>query len=220
MKNIINIRILLLISSLLIFNYINAQQICSSSIEPLKPNTSDSIIVINSVLWAFGAGETCPNLSDFTFQKSDKTLYLGLYYDISGMWPQLGCTSTDTSYIGKLDSGKYIMYVHLNKIFDSDTTFSIHQDTLEFNVANTASIIDNNLKNLNIYPIPTNDLLFIEIPESIKVKSLILFNLQGKQIIKFDPELKKFKITGIDSGLYFLSILTNKGSVTKKVLVK
>ena len=171
-------------------------------------------------MWVFGAGETCPNLSNFTFQKLETTLYLGLFYDISGAWPFVGCTSIDTSYIGKLDSGKYIMYVYLNEIFDSDTTFSIDQDTLEFNVANTSSIIDNNLKYLQIYPIPTKNLLFIELPDRIEVKSLTLFNLQGKQMIEFDPKLKKLNIKGIDSGLYFLSILTNKGSVTKKVLVK
>jgi hypothetical protein len=219
MKNTYYLIIILVFLS--IFTVLNAQQMCSSTIEPLNPHPYDDILVINSVLWVFGAGETCPNLSDFSFQKFDTVLYLYLYYNISGMWPQLGCTSTDTSFIGKLDSGKYTMYIYLNEILNSDTTFTTNSDTLEFNVSNSSSIIEDRLKSLiNIYPVPTERFLFLDFPGYLEIESLMLFNLQGKRLLHYDPKLTKLYIAGIDPGLYFLYIRTNKGSAVKKVIVK
>ncbi|MBC8489033.1 MAG: T9SS type A sorting domain-containing protein [Bacteroidetes bacterium] len=215
-------RIVALIGIMFIYININAQWFYYEPvILPEIPSSNDSIFVINPIEFPFGYEETCPTLVFYSKTIIDSTINLDLFYDISGAWPQVGCISLDTCLLGVLNTGYYSLMISTNTIFYEDTIFHIDSDTLEFNVANSSAIMDFRLISIiKIYPIPTDNLLHIEIPEWINFKTLTLYNLQGKKIAVFNPNLNKLDVSEIDYGLYILDILTNKGNVKKKVLIK
>lgn len=81
-----------------------------------------------TVFFAFGAGSTCPQLSGFELLPGDATAFLSLYYDISGPWPDLGCTTTTTIAI-PIPSGEVMVHLGTFNIMEGDTS-SMVSDTL------------------------------------------------------------------------------------------
>lgn len=215
-------RIIALTGTMFIYFNINAQWFYYEPVVlPELPSSNDSIFIISPVEFPFGYEETCPSLIFYSKEIIDSTINLVLFYDISSAWPQVGCITVDTCLLGVLDSGHYSLIISTNTIFYEDTVFQIDSDTLKFNVENSSSIMDCRLMdNIKIYPIPTDNLIYIEMPIWMNFKRLILYSLQGEKIKVFNPVLNILNVSEIDCGLYILDISTNRGNIKKKILIK
>jgi len=78
------------------------------------------------------------------------------------------------------------------------------------------SIDENNNKNFNVYPNPTNDYIFVSNYEMNKVV-IIITDVFGKELYKQETSLNNQKIdmTGLNSGLYFVEIISDETLVFK-----
>ena len=102
--------------------------------------------------------------------------------------------------------------------FTDDKTFKLH--------VNTAVALDEQelLKGMDIYPIPSNDIVNIDLSsESSSVWSLNLYNILGQKVMpskswKIDQGMNRMMITTSDlaSGIYILQITDSKGNSSSK----
>src|SRR5690606_24418307 len=80
------------------------------------------------------------------------------------------------------------------------------------------SIKDYSLDNsISVYPIPTNDFVNLEVSNSVIIKSVELYNIIGKQVLKTDS-VKTLDLSNLESGVYLLKVSTDLGSMTKKII--
>ena len=78
--------------------------------------------------------------------------------------------------------------------------------------------IAENIKDLvRIYPNPVNDNLFIDMPARISMNEVLINDILGKS---FPTEVSNGQIdtSKLESGVYFLTITTNQGKLTKKFI--
>lgn len=81
------------------------------------------------------------------------------------------------------------------------------------------SIKDNNLKSeITLYPNPVKDILHIDNTFSLNIEKINLYDVQGKQIISLSNDFDQIDFKNIVSGLYFINIQTENGTVTKKII--
>lgn len=82
------------------------------------------------------------------------------------------------------------------------------------------AIIDETIVDVRLYPNPVSDLLTISSPNN-EILSIHIYDLLGKQITSFKSsrlENIEISLTNLDSGIYFLKILTDAGQVIKKII--
>jgi len=85
-------------------------------------------------------------------------------------------------------------------------------------VGNLLSVEEFSLENsISIYPNPTADVINLEVSNAITIKSMELYNIVGKQVIKTN-NASALDLSNIEAGVYMLRIFTDSGSITKKVI--
>jgi hypothetical protein len=57
-----------------------------------------------------------------------------------------------------------------------------------------------------VYPVPTNDLLYIELPKNTNINNASIFDLSGKLIVKTTIVDNRIDVSKIEKGFYFLEI--------------
>ena len=72
-------------------------------------------------------------------------------------------------------------------------------------------------KNIHVFPNPTNGLLYIESNNLFEILEVKLYNTLGTNI-KINLSNESIDLSDINSGIYFLSIKTSKGIITKKIM--
>nr|WP_321236494.1 ELWxxDGT repeat protein [uncultured Psychroserpens sp.] len=77
----------------------------------------------------------------------------------------------------------------------------------------TLSDIDDNLL---IFPNPISDDFSIQTNNIIK--SIAIYNIQGKLVKSFSNQLDRYNISDLNTGLYFAKIKSNKGELVKKLI--
>jgi len=70
--------------------------------------------------------------------------------------------------------------------------------------------------NVTIYPNPTNALIIIKLDNAIQIENIKTFDLIGKQLNKTRNNI--VDLSNFQSGLYFIKMKTNLGTLTKKVI--
>jgi hypothetical protein len=75
------------------------------------------------------------------------------------------------------------------------------------------------LNSIGVYPVPASDKLFIENSWSIEIKKCILITVDGKEM---PVQLLKGEIdvSDIGEGLYFFKLQTDKGIITRKIIIQ
>ncbi len=72
-------------------------------------------------------------------------------------------------------------------------------------------------KNIDIFPNPTNGLLHIESNNLFEILEVTLYNTLGTTI-EINPSNESIDLSDINTGIYFLSVKTSKGMITKKIV--
>ena len=144
------------------------------------------------------------------------TVELGATYTDAGATADGGETVTTSGTVDTSTVGTYtITYTA------SDAAGNTGTATRTVNVEDTASISDFNLDDLDtiIYPNPAYD--YIKINQHSK--QITIYDLSGKLVQTHKGEFcsgYRFDIASLESGVYFVSIKTEKGKTTRKLLKK
>ena len=73
-------------------------------------------------------------------------------------------------------------------------------------------------KNLVLYPVPSEDFVYISTP--LIIDSVTLYDVNGKAIKTMDRPKIKIDITGINTGVYFLRFNIENQIITKRIIKK
>ncbi|MFA6923372.1 MAG: T9SS type A sorting domain-containing protein [Bacteroidales bacterium] len=85
----------------------------------------------------------------------------------------------------------------------------------------SAKVEENYIENkINIYPIPSNDELIIEIPRLIRENFLTICNIKGQELMRQQIKDSKtqINISNLTSGIYFVKLITDKTVEVRKIL--
>ena len=82
----------------------------------------------------------------------------------------------------------------------------------------TASVKDNNIEGLNIYPNPANDLVNV-VSSSLSNKDIVITNLLGKTVLRANVS-QTVNISSLNAGVYMMQITQDGKSATRKLIVK
>ena len=83
-------------------------------------------------------------------------------------------------------------------------------------ISQVLSVPDNEHVELSIYPNPTNGLVSIEGIEDLQ--TVKVFNISGQEVIYQETSELQLDMTALQSGVYFLELTTQNGSITKKLI--
>ncbi|WP_086029052.1 endonuclease [Tenacibaculum holothuriorum] len=110
-----------------------------------------------------------------------------------------------------------------NTTFDKDNEWdSFNKDTVDGigkHETATASLNDEVLKSLSIYPNPVSDKIYILNPLNINIKKATLFSIAGKKIFESKTTTNAIEFNKIKTGVYLLNIKSDKGSTTRKIII-
>ncbi|PWK17895.1 T9SS type A sorting domain-containing protein [Xanthomarina spongicola] len=70
---------------------------------------------------------------------------------------------------------------------------------------------------VSIFPNPTSNIITIDTSNKITVNSLELYNIVGKQVIKTN-NVSTLDLSELSSGVYMLRVITDSGTLTKKII--
>ena len=79
--------------------------------------------------------------------------------------------------------------------------------------------ISTNMGMVSIYPNPVSDILYIK-SKNVVITGLELYNVQGKQQFRVLGNLHQINVESLNNGIYFLKIVSNEGTITKKVVIE
>jgi len=71
---------------------------------------------------------------------------------------------------------------------------------------------------IKVYPNPANTVLYISNSSTYSINSLQITDLQGKTVKQVNKNTSQLDISNLESGVYFVKILTDKGSLVKKII--
>ncbi len=101
---------------------------------------------------------------------------------------------------------------------DDDTNNNDIPDFLDEDVA--LGVVSQDLVGLAIFPNPAKDLLNISLPNLESNATITIYSIQGKQlfseILNTQATAKNIDVASLQSGVYFIKIETQNGSLTKK----
>lgn len=131
--------------------------------------------------------------------------------------------------VGGLRGRMKVLPVYLEEVKIIDAQLN----NLPFNVENDSLIIYNKVtsinnkssltKNIHFYPNPAREILTIETID-IKIKQLRLINVLGQVVLQqnkgINAEKNILHINELESGLYFITIISDEGTITKPVIIE
>ncbi len=92
--------------------------------------------------------------------------------------------------------------------------------TIQVTLDATAGVDLLETDNTSLFPNPANDVVYIQ--SSSVIKSITVYDVQGRKIQTTEETSQDSKVntSGMNSGVYFFSIETEKGTIVKKVLIQ
>lgn len=75
---------------------------------------------------------------------------------------------------------------------------------------------------ISIYPNPVGDFIYINSLDVLEIKFLFIYDLQGRKVSNKNlvKSTEEVNISELRSGVYILEVITNKGTLTKKIVKK
>ena len=72
-------------------------------------------------------------------------------------------------------------------------------------------------KGVSVYPNPTTDILFID-DDTISIEYIKVLDIMGREVITKTTNFDQIDFSNFKSGIYFVSLYSDKGIVTKKMI--
>jgi hypothetical protein len=121
-------------------------------------------------------------------------------------------------------SGHQDFYIHVTAVYNLSHTESDYNDSIYWNFnmwpIGIKEMINTNSTISSI--IQSNSSIMIKFTQSVNNGTLILSNYLGQKIyeMNFKKEENEINFNSPDSGLYFLSLMTNKDKIVRKIIIK
>jgi photosystem II stability/assembly factor-like uncharacterized protein len=177
----------------------------------LVKNLSSKNLLLTSTLFSWSM---IKGALDYTFELKPST---------NSIWERtFTTTDTFTSMIALTKDTKYDWHVKPN----CSNTYS--QSTFTTGLSNISiSEYDYNSTSLSVFPIPTDNLLKyqFELKRDMKDISVLVLNIEGKEIYRAKTNHKKGNVinqlntSAFKNGIYFLIIITEDSTYTKKFVI-
>jgi len=171
----------------------------------LRVIASDTILLIN------GAKRRTWTLASEDYLENTLTWIEGIGTHYGMLWPK----NYPTGDYGDIKLSCYYVYERLhymNPEFDDCITPLSSTDELAF--------IE--LSAIKVFPNPAQDRLMVSVPPELLVERIELMNAQGRTLAQSHDQTSEVRLdlSGNPSGIYYVSIYTDKGTVVKKLVVK
>jgi len=103
-----------------------------------------------------------------------------------------------------------------NRIAYNNGKFGSQADFYFDYTAPTSICCDFEISDFTIYPNPTNGTLHIV--SSDRIESIVIYNIQGQQILQTDYLCEKMDVSTLSNGVYVLQAYGDKGVITRKFI--
>lgn len=133
----------------------------------------------------------------------------------AGTWTATNLlTGTDVGTLTTLDNGSFANWLVDSLKGNETRIFRLNQTTKVWNELDNMGI--------NLFPNPAQSVLNLEIYEAISGGQIRVFDLTGKDLLKFPFIGSRFQMDtkSWTSGSYFLEICTEKGKMVKRVVIE
>lgn len=80
------------------------------------------------------------------------------------------------------------------------------------------AVNDVSLNNITVLPNPVKEILYIQNPENIRIEKIIISDILGKVLIRKNNSFNQLNLSGLNSGVLFIKIETENGTITKKLI--
>ena len=152
---------------------------------------------------------------------ANASVWMLSYRELNGIWQNLFPTTTTFQVTGLEGDTYYEVRVKAVCVdFESDWSDTIMVHTTD------VGIIEHLQNSISLYPNPTNDVVNVECSmNDVQVKALEVFDVYGKLIRTVEtvctPSLQtRINVSDLSSGMYFVRITTDEGTVTKSFVKK
>ena len=79
-------------------------------------------------------------------------------------------------------------------------------------------VVSYSLNDINVYPNPVNDALYIDNYENFNIEKLVIYDISGKELLTFKDNFNQIDLSTLTPGLLFLKIETERGTVIKRII--
>jgi hypothetical protein len=159
--------------------------------------------------------DTIRNIKDYiTFKKNTSTgVSVPFYASINNLYD----TISITPQYGYESSGKYYIII---KGLTTISGIKVSADTLTFTVKNFTGIANDNINTeVNIFPNPASNVVNVQ---SNIFGNIFVLDMSGKVVYTgiVKNEQNQVNIEGLNKGVYFIKIVSDKNTVVKKFIKK
>jgi hypothetical protein len=142
----------------------------------------------------------------------------------SSIWEKRTVNGTHNRFLNKYGSNQYIN-IENDLGYAEHSSINASWESSQWELKEVPNILDLNeatLRNVLIFPNPTNDLVTIQ--SFNHISNLTVYDILGKQlnvesVINLSSKLQ-FSVKNFNSGIYYIKIKNNLGTTTKKLIVK
>lgn len=169
------------------------------------------------------------NVANFSFTPANLTITVGdtvEFVNTSGVhWVdgrQVTFAANPVSFDNQSQSGSGWTYTQVfNTVGNYNYRCGIHTTTMTgaISVQLPTSITENESANkVSFYPNPASEELFFL--NYNLIKNMAIYSLTGKKAVAYTSVTQKIDISSLNSGVYFVKLTTDKGDITKKLIIQ
>ena len=219
-----------------------ASTTCTDGYEPNNTSTASATLPKNTNITAKICTSTDQDWYIFTTTTTDKKIKINLStlpadYDVVlfnsygtqvGLSENAGTTSEQIIYNAKYAGTYYVAVYGYGGVYSTSSSYTLRASTQStaWRLDTDISVIENDLSAATtLFPNPTIDLLYVNIPENILAYNYKIININGSVVmqgnaneISASSELK-LNVMDLTNGSYIICINTNAGLINKKFII-
>ena len=142
----------------------------------------------------------------------------------SSIWEKRTVNGTHNKFLNTSTSNQY-MNIENNLGYAEHSSINASWESAQWELTEVPNILDLNkttFKNVLLFPNPTNDLVTIQ--SFNHISNLTVYDIIGKRlnvdIVTTSSSKLQFSVKNLNSGIYYIKIKNNLGTITKKLIVK
>ncbi len=121
------------------------------------------------------------------------------------------------------DSTRWVIAADLDNDGDNDVVSASRNDNkiAWYENFTILGLEENILEGVEVYPNPSRDILYVQIPAGIAISEINIRNIQGKTVLQpVKAENYQIDVSGLASGVYFITVSTSRQAITKRVIIQ
>ena len=142
----------------------------------------------------------------------------------SSIWEKRTVNGTHNKFLNTSTSNQY-MNIENNLGYAEHSSINASWESAQWELKEVPNILNLNkttFKNVLIFPNPTNDLVTIQ--SFNHISNLTVYDIIGKRLnvdsVTTSSSKLQFSVKNLKSGIYYIKIKNNLGTITKKLIVK